>query len=72
MRTNDEQMLQLHRARTKLINFKVMALKIMQKCQPIKKEDFEVMLEASRVSEDYQDVLTLHNLVTTLGVEQSH
>lgn len=69
MRTFEEQQLQLHRARTGLIDFKKEVMNIIRSAKPISKDLFEILLEASRVSSDYQDSLTLNNLVIILGVE---
>ena len=72
MRSHEEQQMQLHRARTKLISFKKMAMHIMAACKPMAKQDFDILLECARVSEDFHDSLTLHEMVTTLGVEYEH
>lgn len=69
MRSHNEQQLQLHRARTNLISFKKMALELLNKKKPITSQDFDVLLEASRVSPDYHDSLTLHKMVITLTVK---
>lgn len=70
VKITEKRMLAIHRASCGLVNFKALAIAVMNECKPIKLETFEVMLEAARVSKDYKDSLTLNNLVITLGVEK--
>lgn len=69
MRTWEQQQLQEHRARTKLVSFAELIAPIIVKNTLISNDNFKVLLEAARVSPDYNDSLLLNNLVIKLGVE---
>jgi hypothetical protein len=51
----------LHRIRTQVLSFKVLAQKVIVKSE-MSHEDFIYLLEAARVSPDYNDALTLNKL----------
>jgi hypothetical protein len=64
----ENQALQLHRVRTGLVSFKEL-YKVIIKNKCMNKNEFNQLLEAARVSPNYNDSITLNNLVIKMGVK---
>lgn len=69
LRTWQQQQLAEHRARLQLVSFAELVAPIIVKSQPIRYDDFKILLESARVSKDFKDSLLLNDLVIKLGVE---